>query len=411
MKKLKLPVVAGIILAIMLISAVAVAAEDKLAVAVNQSRVLTFNAVERVAVANPEIADVVVVSGVEVLLVGKAPGLTTLHIWAGGNRYSYLVEVGAADITIANDIKNILGLSDITVSKVNKTIILEGTVNDQYQKTRAEKVASAYADKVVNLLELTRPVQVKIEARVIEINREAAKSLGIKWSGNEAGTPGNFAFGQSYGGTNPLAPTAFGNLGTYSPINAQLDALVKNGLAKILSQPNMITLSGDKANIMVGGQIPVPVGLDNGRISIEWKEYGIKLDIAPEVNAEKLIQSKIKAEVSTLDWSSEHKIELGLGMKIPPIKMRKAETAVAMSSGQTMAIGGLISSETSKDVQKIPLLGDIPILGNLFKSTSFSRGETEVIILVTPTIVNPAEYIPSQTQEMKEFVKENPFRG
>ncbi|MDF2570846.1 MAG: type and secretion system protein [Sporomusa sp.] len=410
MKKFRLPVVVFITIAIiMLISTVVSAAEDNLAVAVNQSRVLNFKAVERVAVANPEIADVLVISGVEVLLVGKAPGLTTLHVWSGGSRYSYLVEVGAADVTIANDIKRILGLSDITVSKVNKTIILEGTINDQYQKNRAEKVASAYADKVVNLLEITRPVQVKIEAKVLEINREASKNLGIKWSGNSMGTPGNFFFGQSP--VNSLAPSAFGNLGTYAPINAQLDALVKNGLARILSQPNMITVSGDKANIMVGGQIPIPVGLDNGRITIEWKEYGIKLDIAPEVNAEKLIQSKIKAEVSTLDWTSEHKIELGVGMKIPPIKMRKAETTIAMSSGQTMAIGGLISSETTKDVQKIPLLGDIPILGNLFKSSSFSRGETEVIILVTPTIVNPDEYLPSETREMKDFVKENPFRG
>lgn len=410
MRKFRLSVAVSVILAIMLVHAVALADDNnKLAVAVNQSRVLSFRAVERVAVANPEIADVLVVSGVEVLLVGKAPGLTTLHIWAAGGRYSYLVEVGAADVTIANDIKNILGLSDITVSKVNKTIILEGTVNDQYQKARAEKVAAAYADKVVNLLEITRPVQVKIEARVFEINREAAKSLGIKWSGNSAGTPGNFSFGQS--STNSLASQAFGNLGTYTPINAQVDALVKNGLAKILSQPNMITLSGDKANIMVGGEIPVPVGYDNGRIAIEWKQYGIKLDIEPEVNAEKLIQSKIKAEVSTLDWTSEHKIELGVGMKIPPIKMRKAETAIAMSSGQTMAIGGLISSEATKDVQKMPVLGDIPIIGNLFKSSSFSRGETEVIILVTPTIVNPDEYLPPETREMRELVKENPYRG
>lgn len=409
MNKYKLPIVITIIAAIMLVSAITAAANEKLTVAVNQSRVLNFNAVERIAVANPEIADVLVVSGVEVLLVGKSPGLTTLHIWAGSSRYSYLVEVGAADVTIANDIKNILGLSDISVSKVNKTIILEGTVNDQYQKTRAEKVASAYADKVVNLLEITQPVQVKIEAKVVEINREAAKNLGIKWSGNGVGTPGNFYFGQSFG--NSLAPKAFGNLGTYAPINAQVDALVTNGLAKILSQPNMITLSGDKANIMVGGQIPIPVALNDNRIAIEWKDYGIKMEIAPEVNAEKLIQSKIKAEVSTLDWTDEHKIELGVGMKIPPIKLRKAETAIAMSSGQTMAIGGLISSEVTKDVYKVPLLGDIPILGNLFKSASFSRGETEVIILVTPTIVNPKEYIPSQTSEMKEFVQENPFRG
>jgi pilus assembly protein CpaC len=392
-----------------LVNGFTAAAGEKLPVAVNQSRVLQFDAVSRVAIANPEIADVMIVSGSEVLLVGKAPGLTTLHIWDSGGRNSFQVEVGAADITIANDIKNILGLSDITVSKVNKTVILEGTVSDQYQKNRADKVASAYAEKVVNLLEISHPVQVRIEAKVVEINREAAKSVGIKWSGNNWGTTGNFLFGQS--SVNSLAPKAFGKLGTYSPINAQVDALVQNGLAKILSQPNMITMSGDKANIMVGGQIPVPIGLNDGRITIEWKDYGIKLDIAPEVNEDKLIQSKIKAEVSTLDWSDEHKIELGLGMKIPPVKIRKAETTVAMSSGQTMAIGGLISSETTKDVYKVPLLGDIPVIGNLFKSTSFSRGETEVIIFITPTIVNSDEYSPAQTPEMKEFVKENPFRG
>ncbi|MBP2636724.1 MAG: type and secretion system protein [Firmicutes bacterium] len=407
--KVKLYVAVIIVMVSILASSMTAAAEEKMTVAVNQSRVLYFNAVARVAVANPEIADVVIVSGSEVLLVGKAPGLTTLHIWESGSRYSYQVEVGTADVTIANDIKNIVGLSDITVSKVNKTIILEGTVNDQYQKNRVEKVASAYAEKVVNLLEIIRPVQVRIEARVVEINREAGRNVGIKWAGNDTGTTGNFLFGQS--SVNSLAPKVFGNLGTYSPINAQVDALVKHGLAKILSQPNIITLSGDKANIMVGGQIPVPIGLNDGRITIEWKDYGIKLDIAPEVNADQLIQSRIKAEVSTLDWTDEHKIELGLGMKIPPIKVRKAETAVAMASGQTMAIGGLISSEVTKDVYKIPLLGDIPIIGNLFKSTAFSRGETEVIIFITPTIVNPDEYIPPQTPEMKEFVKENPFRG
>ncbi len=407
--KLKLYIAVVIVVASILLNGIAVAANEKMIVAVNQSRILHFAAVTRVAIANPEIADVVIVSGREVLLVGKAPGFTTLHIWDRGGRYSYQVEVGAADIAIANDIKNILGLADITVSKVNKTIILEGTVNDQYQKNRADRVASAYAEKVVNLLEIIHPVQVRIEAKVVEINREAARNVGIKWSGNTAGTTGNFSFGQS--SLNSLVPKAFGSLGTYSPINAQIDALVKNGLAKILSQPNIITLSGDKANILVGGQIPVPIGLNDGRISIEWKDYGIKLDIAPEVNAEQLIQSKIKAEVSTLDWTDEHKIELGLGMKIPPVKVRKAETAVAMSSGQTMAIGGLISSEVTKDVYKVPLLGDLPIIGNLFKSTSFSRGETEVIIFITPTIINPDEYSPAQTPEMQEFVKENPFRG
>lgn len=132
--RLKLYVAVSIVIMSILVNGFTAAAGEKLTVAVNQSRVLQFDAVSRVAIANPEIADVMIVSGSEVLLVGKAPGLTTLHIWDSGGRNSFQVEVGAADITIANDIKNILGLSDITVSKVNKTIILEGTVNDQYQK-------------------------------------------------------------------------------------------------------------------------------------------------------------------------------------------------------------------------------------------------------------------------------------
>lgn len=382
-------------------------AAEKLEVAVNQSRVLTFFGVEKVAVANPEIADVIVVSGSELLLVGKASGTTTLHVWSSSGRQGYIVDVAKEDTPIAGEIQKILGYPDIRVTKLNKTVILEGTVNDQYQKARAEKVAGAYAEKVVNLLELTRPVQIKIEARILEINRELANNVGIKWGYNPASSPGTFGFGQSF--SNRYMPDTLGKLGTFASINAQIDALVKDGIVKILSQPNMITLSGDKANIMVGGEIPVPVGLDNGKITIEWKEYGIKLDVAPEVNAEGLISSKVKAEVSTLDWNDEHRIEIAGSLKIPPIKTRKAETAIALSSGQTMAIGGLISAEIAKDVTRLPLLSNIPVLGKLFTSKSFNRGETELIILITPTIVNPAEYVPAATGEMNGFIKENPW--
>lgn len=387
-------------------------AAESLSVAVSQSRVLNFYGVERVAVANPDVADVLVVSGSEVLLVGKAPGVTTLHIWSITGRSSYLIEVAADDLPIANQIKAILGYDNIRVSKVGKTIILEGKVNDQYQKNRAEAVAGAYAEKVVNLLELTRPVQVKIEARIIEINREKEKNLGIKWGNTDPnGSPGVFDFGQGAMNKNNISGYSLGKLGGYSDVNAQISALIKSGVAKILSQPNIITLSGDKADILVGGQIPVPVGVKDGQITIEWKDYGVKLEISPEVNAEGLINSRLKAEVSSLDWNSNASIYIYNNMRIPPLTMRKAETAIALSSGQTMAIGGLISSQTSKDVTKLPLLGDLPVLGNLFKSTSFNRNETELLILITPTIVDPTEYIPQATLEMKDFNQENPWGG
>ena len=388
-----------------------VGATETVAVAVNQSRVMNFYAVEKVAIASPDIADVVVVSTTEVLLIGKSPGTTSLHIWSAGTRESFQVEVVADDVPIANEIKKIIGLNDLKVSKVGKTIILEGKVNSQYQKARAEKVAEAYGEKVVNLLEMTKPIQVKIETVILEIDREKTKDLGIKWgSFMDQFVQGSFGYGQDI--TNSfIQGTTLGGLGKYSPLRGILMAMVKDGNAKILSQPNIITLSGEKANIMVGGQIPIPISSQNGQISIEWKDYGIKLDIAPEVNAEGLINSKIKAEVSSLDWNSAHRIQLSANMNIPPIKMNKAETSIALSSGQTMAIGGLLSNQTSKDVTKVPFLSDIPILGKLFTSTSYSRGETELIILVTPTIVDPAEYLPRTTQEMQQFLKEDPLGG
>lgn len=401
--------------AIILISCIviitpAASAAESLAVAVNQSRVLNLSNVERVAIANPDIADVLVVSGSEVLLVGKAPGATTLHIWSAAGRSSYLIEVAAADIQSASEIKAVLGYENIRVTKVGKTIILEGQVTDQYQKNRAGAVAAAYGDKVVNLLELTKPVQVKIEAKVIEINRSKEQDLGIKWGNGPQSSPGIFNFGQDY--VNPITGgKTFGNLGGYSAVNAQLNALIKNGTAKVLSQPNMVTLSGDKAEILVGGQIPVPISAKDGQITVEWKDYGIKLAISPEVNAENLISSTVKAEVSSLDWSSSASIYINGNMRIPPMLTRKADTAIVLSSGQTMAIGGLISNETHRDVQKLPLLGDLPVIGNLFKNTSFTRNETELIILITPTIVDPAEYIPQSSEEMQAFAKENPWGG
>jgi len=343
------------------------------------------------------------------LIVGKSPGETSLHIWTADGRRSFLVEVAADDAAAAGDIMKILGYPGIRVSKIGKTVILEGTVNDQYQKSRAEKVAAAYGDKVVNLLEITRPVQVKIEAKVLEINRDKERDLGIKW-GNDVNSPGTFNFGQSF--VNPaLGDPGPGHPWGYDAIQGQLNALIKSGSAKILSQPNMITMNGEKADIVVGGQIPVPVALQNGTVSIDWKEYGIRLEIAPEVNSEGLINNHIKAEVSSLDWTSTHRIQLGPNMYVPPIKTRKAESVIAMRSGQTMAIGGLIGKEETQDLYKVPILGDLPIIGGLFRSTSFSRNETELVILVTATLVNPEEYVPSATAQMNEFAKENPWGG
>lgn len=386
------------------------ASMEKISVGAGQSKTVNMMGLQRAAIANPEVADVVVISSSEMILVGKQTGTTTLIIWSGQGRQTFQVEVSATDPAIANEIKRILGYPDIRVVKVNKTIILEGSVNDQYQRSRAEKIASAYGDKVVNLLEIAKPVQIKIEARVVEINRTKTQNLGLQYfTGSNATAPGIFFAGQS--AVNTRSPDTFGNLGTFAPVNAQLNLLIQNGYARLLSQPNMVTLSGEKANILVGGQIPVPVSNQNGQISIEWKDYGIKLDITPEASLDGVISSKVKAEVSAMEWNSVNRIELGTNIKIPPIRMRKAETAIALASGQTMAIGGLISNDITRDVTKIPLLGDLPVIGQLFRSTNFIKGETELIILVTPTIVDPQALIPPMSTELKEHLNSNSSGG
>ena len=403
--------VAGVLLILFIVvspvQTLAAEAAARMAIGAGQSRTITMYGLQRAAIANPDVADVVVVSSSELILVGKQTGSTTLIVWSGAGRQNYLVEVSAADPAIANKIKRILGYPDIRVTKVNKTVILEGTVNDQYQRARAEKIAGAYGEKVVNLLEIAKPIQIRIEAKIVEINRTKTQELGLKYySGSTTTAPGIFYAGQSQ--INPKSPNTFGNLGTFAPVNAQLNLLIQNGYAKLLSQPNLVTLSGDKANILVGGQIPVPVSNQNGQISIEWKDYGIKLDILPEASLDGIITSKVKAEVSSMEWNSVNKIELGTNMKIPPIRMRKAESSIALASGQTMAIGGLIANDITRDVTKIPLLGDLPVIGQLFRSTSFVKGETELLILVTPTIVDPQALVPPMSQELKEHINQNP---
>lgn len=383
--------------------------KESMSLGAGQSKTMPVDRLERAAIANPEVADVVVVSKSELLLVGKQTGTTTLIVWSGAGRQMYQIEVSSNDAAIAGEVKRVLGYPDIRITKVGKTIVVEGTVSDQYQRLRAEKVAAAYGDKVVNLLEISNPLQIKIEAKIIEISRSKSQNLGVTYFNLNSTSPGVFNVGQSFI-NNSVEPHPWKGFGGYADINAQVNLLVQNGHAKILSQPHMVTLSGEKASILAGGQIPVPVSNQNGQISIEWKDFGIKLEIAPDASRENIITTKLTAEVSSLDFSSSAKINLGNGLIIPPLKSRKAQSVIAVASGQTMAIGGLISNDITRNVTKIPLLGDIPFIGQLFRSTSFTKGETEIIILVTPTVLDSLALMPPTSQEMKDFMKENPIK-
>jgi pilus assembly protein CpaC len=393
----------------MLLQTVSVAfAAIPLTIEANKSIVLNVEQALKVAVANPDIADVVVVSEDQVIVIGKKSGVTSLQIWSNSGLETYDVSVQDNASALTEVLRQTLGYSNITAIKQDKTVILEGKVENQDQKIRAESVAAAYGDKVVSLLELAHNSQVKIEAKVLEISRNKLNHLGIDW-GNDVSSPGGFKFGQSSANTVSGQGSKLKWLGTYSDINGKIDALVQNGSATILSQPNVITTSGSKANILIGGEIPVPISANNGQITVEWKSYGIKLYIEPQVSSDGIITSNIKAEVSSLDFTNTNAtVKISDNYIIPALRTNQAETVISLASGQPMIIGGMLSSDVSRSVNKIPFLSDLPLVGNLFKNTKSTTDQKEIIIVITPTLISDNNYQAALSDSMRDALQRDP---
>lgn len=370
------------------------AAPSEIIIDANQSKSLDFySGISRVAVANPAIADVTVVSGSQLLIVAKSVGSTTLYIWdGGGNQSIYNVVITNQDVATGGAIQHIIGYPGVKVDKIGGQILLSGNVKNQMELQRAENIAKMYSSSVVNMINMSDPSQIRIEARIVEIDRNKTKNLGINWgnassiddtTGVVSVNPGSFSFGQD--STNSRWSNTLGNGGTFASINATLNLLIGHGDAKVLSQPHVVTLSGQKASILIGGEMPVPSTNSNGSTNVEWKNYGIELDMEPVADANGLITSKVMASVSTLSSAAGIVIN---GTSLKGLSTRKAETVISLGSGQTMVIGGLLSSEDTKSMNKIPLLGDIPILGRFFRSVSESHDEKELLIFITPTLVS-----------------------
>lgn len=409
-----------------------VLAATPLNVSVNGSQYMEAPGITRLAVGNPDIADVKLLSNNDFLVVGKKAGSTSLIVWSNGQREEYSVYVSGDDEGTERAIQKAIGYPGVKVQMMNGKVLLRGKVKNQYEHDTAVKIAQFYMgsgggandakdtkgtitdSNVIDLLDMTAPSQIRLEAQIIEINTSNEKDLGIQyWSpalgDNTSGSSSNSnssditrgSAGLFYAGENFKNNSRGGTLGWFgrriSNVNASLQALITTGKARILSRPSITTMSGQKANILIGGRIPIPTSAGDGEISIDWREYGIRLNIEPVVDAENKITSKVHAEVSTLDY--------GHGVKendftIPALASREADAVINVRSGMTMAIGGLLNSEDGKTITKIPLLGDIPIIGQFFRHTKKTRDNRELVILITPTLV--ADDTPvSMSQKMK----------
>lgn len=356
-----------------------------------------------VFVANPDIADLQAPNSTSIIVFGKKPGTTSVFAFSkNGSSTRYLVEVSRQTSEMGQAIEHQAPGAAINLSSTPSGVIVSGNVDSPRDAFRVKNTARQFLgekDQALISAGVLSSTQVNLRVRVAEVSRDVEKQFGFNW--DALFNNGNFAVGLITG----RAPiTAFGNF-IRSPSTNQLDslglgyqngslnistlidALQSDGLVSILSEPNLTTTSGEPASFLAGGEFPVPVSQSLQEVTVEWKRFGVSVEFTPTVLDSNRISIKVNPEVSELSDSGSVTLN---NIKIPALNVRRAETTVELASGQSFAIAGLFQNNVQNAVQQFPWLSDLPVLGALFRSTSFQRHESELVIIVTPYIVQPA---------------------
>ena len=373
-------------------------------------------------VANDTIADVQVRSSTQLYIFAKAPGETTIYATtkSGAIAYSANIRVGTNISTVDSMLRLAMPDSAIQATPMNGLMLLTGTVSSPDDAAEAERLAQAFIGKdtqVISRLKTATPLQVNLQVRIAEVSREFSKSVGFnlltrdvtggfRFGIGQGRSPGSIAnitnpasinpatgaasvIGTAYTATNPGNGVTTINLAGRMlglDILGALDLAENDGLVTTLANPNLTALSGETASFLAGGEIPIPVSQTLGSVSIEYKQYGVSLAFTPTVLADGRISMRVRPEVSQLSTAGAVTLN---SYQVPAFTTRRAETTVELGSGQSFMIGGLLSSGHNNSVEKAPFLGDLPILGALFRSKSFRRTESELVIVVTPYLVKP----------------------
>jgi pilus assembly protein CpaC len=357
-----------------------------------------------VLVGNPEIADVVALTSKSLYVLGKKVGTTGISLLGSDKRVMAVISVEVTyDLQGLRDrIREHVEGSGVEVSSVNGKILLTGTVRDTVALSRAMAIAEQVAPKAVtNAMSVRGSQQVLLEVRFVEANRDSTRDLGVGWTvlGNRfagaAGVP--FKPGTDATAGLPLVGLAANNtpfgvaiarlLDGGNPADVIIQALEQRGLARRLAEPNLVALSGDTASFLAGGEFPFPVQANFDKITIEFKKFGVGLAFTPTVLGDGLINLKIEPEVSELDPTSSITIN---GTEVPGLVVRRAQTTLELRDGQSFALAGLLQTTNFANQREIPWIGQVPVLGTLFKSAAYQRKETDLVIIVTPRLVKPA---------------------
>jgi pilus assembly protein CpaC len=394
------------------------ATAQKMNLVTGQSRILDFDtSVRNVAVADPGVADVLVLSPKRIYLLGKQPGMTNLTLICERGTVSLFELTVAPDIGRLKEKLHEIFPAEAGIKAVpaNDGIMLLGTVSSAPALTQVLALVEPYAPKkVINLLQVGGVQQVMLEVRIAEMSRDTARRLGI----NLAAIASNGAkWGLSMingimGATLSTAGSVLTNQGAnavlhFTPNGNELtlfiDALKTNGLVNILAEPNLIAISGQRASFLAGGEFPYETTDDNGNSNVAWKNYGVELSFTPTVLSEGRIGLYVNPKVSSLGDSI-----LVHGKLTPSLQSREVDTTIELADGQSFAIAGLLQHNIREVVDKFPVLGEIPVLGALFRSSSFQKNETELIVIATPHLVKPLNAA-EQPLPMDSYVEPNDF--
>ena len=373
-------------------------------VLVGQSRVINFDRpVGRFSVSNPDIAEAVLVTPDQVLVNGKAFGQVNFIAWAqsGGEYLVFDVYVRTNLSLIDSQIRALFPKDDIRMSQANGSVVLSGSVADSKTAGQVQSVVEAAGFKVVNMLDspVKNASQVQLQVRVAEVSRNKGRDLGHSFATFNGGTStfstggGPASLSEHNGGSMEANfASAAVNLFLFQNtlgVASYIRALQTQGALRSLAEPNLIAMDGQQASFLAGGEFPVPIvqgGGDRSTVSVIFKEYGVRLTFKPTIVDEDHIRLDLEPEVSTIDFANGVRFD---GFLIPALRSRRAKTSVELRDGQSFALAGLLDNNETRSLSKIPVLGDIPVLGALFKSKSFQKNETELMFIVTALLVKP----------------------
>jgi pilus assembly protein CpaC len=399
---------------------------------------------KRVSITDPAIATAIIVSPNQLLIHGLLPGSVTLILWDEQERtrtFDLQVELDISGLR--DSIKQVFPNENIQVSQAGSSVVLTGIVSSKEVADRAVALAATRAKSVVNALGFAETSgEVLLQVRFAEVDRAAIQQLGLNiFSTGAANTPGAVSTGQfnapavgsgsGTGGAGRITGTIPGSIPGFSStftladilnifvfrpdlnLGLTIRALEQRNVLQILAEPNLLALNGREASFIAGGEFPFPVvqsSTGGNAVTIVFKEFGVRLKFTPTILSDGTIRLKVAPEVSALDFTNALTIS---GFSIPALSTRRAETEVELRDGQSFAIAGLIDNRLTENASKIPGLGDIPIIGKLFRSRSTNRANTELLVMVTPKLVKPLApgQVPNMPNFQKPFLDKDKFDG